>query len=354
MKIVHCWWVGLSAVLLWTPSYGAEPIAKDRSLFSGAAWWQYHNVTPPLLSRSVLKDIGSLTSEPRGNPFPDGGVLFGEPPEDEWSLNFGAPTVEPRSNIIAEYEVGDGFVRFLDEGDSVSTIVKGGFETFKSISGASTVGELFDMVAPKSTSIPVEIAKVINEPLEAMVAAGGIAEGPTLEHEFTFGDDDWANGCARDAVDQWEIQFNNWHGPLGWADDRFSTTGYYDFGPGVIDDLTLWGYFGNLDEIWFGVCIVQGGRAWVQMEHYTGIGNAGGTPLPSGGYSYGTWRTTKGTKAYLAPGERYLYHNHSIYSALRRGVIDPWTVIDQDGWELFISGAGSDAFDPDDQLQSAD
>jgi hypothetical protein len=160
----------------------AEPIATERDLFSQTAWSQYHNVTPPQLSRSAFKDIGSLTSEPRGNPFPDGGVLFGEPPEDEWSLHFGAATVEFRSKIIAEYEVGDGFVRFLDEGDSVSTIVKGSFETFKVISEAGTVGELFDMVAPKSTSISIQIAKVINEPLEAMVAAGGIADGLLLEH----------------------------------------------------------------------------------------------------------------------------------------------------------------------------
>ena len=298
---------------------------------------------PPVDARGPSVD-GPLTTHKQGKPYPDGGVLFGAPPDDVSSLAHAGPSVELRSTIIAEFEIAGGFVRFVDEGESVSTIIKGGRGTFEAVAGARTVGQLFDIVAPAGASVPAEIAPFRHEPLYDLIAGRGTASGATtFEEEFEFGADDWAEGCAGDGVSLWQDAFENWHGFQLGDDDFFSTTNHWDFGGGIVNDAH--GYFGTLDEVWFGVCMVDGVLSAVEMErrYYDFCDGAG----------CGNWGPIGGTYALIAPGERYLYHNHSIYSPLRRGVVNSIGDANVTGWEYFISGAGSDTFDPDDQFQAA-
>ena len=274
-------------------------------------------------------------------PYPANGVVFGTPPEDDGDLVFVVPEEQLGPPIIAEYEVSGGFVRFVNENNSVSTIVKGDRSTFDLIAKARTIGELFELVAPTRTSMPKEIAAARDEPFDGFVISNGSANGKTLESELEHGDDDWAEGCSGDSINLWEDNFNNWHG-FFFGDDSFSTTDYWDFGTGSINP--VYGFFGLLDEIWAGVCEVSGGVTDVRMQHRTfdfcdsqGCGN---------------WEWIQGTEAVIGDGERYLYHNHSIYSALRRIKISSIGQANYSGWKYFISGAGTDTFEPDEQVTS--
>jgi hypothetical protein len=189
--------------------------------------------------------------------------------------------------------------------------------------------------------MPWEIARVSHEPLDRLIGVSGDAEGPTFEQEFKFGHDDWADNCSVDALDLWEFRFRDWHGLLT-GEDAFSTTDFYDFGTGSIGK--AYGYFSNMDEIWFAVCKVTWGYAHVRMEQLV--------DTPCNGSTCAAWESVPGTFAVLGLSERYLYHNHSIYSPRRRGSIESLGENENAPWQYFISGAGMDAFEPDDQLTS--
>lgn len=294
--------------------------AQDRNFSFGVA--PAHTEIQELQAEKVAEDM----------------VLFGTPPDDDIIRELANLSNDSESRTIAEYDVAGGWVRFVDEGDSVSTIVKGGRETFAIVAGAGTVGELFYSAAPKGTTMPWEIANVSRESLDMVLTAEGHAGGPTLEQEFEYGYDDWSDGCSADEQELWESHFHDWHGP--WTENfAFSTTDFWDFGSEPIGN--AYGYFGNLDEIWFAVCSMNHfGSTQIHMEQLV--------VSPCENSVCGIWEQIPGTSATLGSGERYLYHNYSIYSPFRRSSINP-IGSKLTGWKYFISGAGSDSFLPDDQ-----
>ncbi len=307
----------------------------------------------PLATLSTAVQAEMFSEESAGNlytlnqnmkTFPVDGVLFGTPPQDLRSTNLKYQVAESDSAIIAEFELEGGFIRFIDEGDSqVSTLIKGGYKTFKAIADAGTVGELFQKVAPKNAEMPELIQMAQLEPLTELKAIGGSSHSPTLEQEFEVGDDDWADGCAGDSLAQWTTAFNSWVGLL-WGDKSFSTSDHWSLGFGTVNN--VYGYYGTIDEVWFAACMVEGVVAGVQMQRrYYSYCDVNGC---------GNWGPIAGTDALIGPGERYMYHNHSHYSPLRRVEIDSIGNAQYTGWEYFISGAGLDTFAPDDQYQSAD
>lgn len=282
-------------------------------------------------------------------PFPTDGVLFGEPPADHGQyLAIGRDaaqrneTIDPA--ILAEYEVGSGFVRFIDEGDSVATVIKGDKRTFRAAAEADTLGELFEAVAPPRTRMPAPIAEAEHEPIDALAGLSR-SQGFSLENELIVGEDDWANGCDDQEFNSWESSFGAWHGFI-FGNGTFSLSEHYVGGASVPNQ---YGYFGTMDEIWFGVCMVEGIVAAVDMERRI---YSTGFPDGEGGFEYGAWAPIAGTDALIGPGERYLYHNHSHYGPLRRSRLDSIGNANVTGWEYFISGAATDTFAPDDQYKN--
>ncbi|MCB1917465.1 MAG: hypothetical protein KDG52_17355 [Rhodocyclaceae bacterium] len=303
---------------------------------------------PPLYALRASGADVIVVPLPGGKAYPADGVLFGTPPADDAVVEAQALASAAREAIIAEYEVAGGLVRFVDEGDSVSTVVKGGARTFEVVATARTVGDLFVRVAPIGSVMPRRIAEVRKRPLDRLVAIGDGAEGPTLDNEVSKDEDDWAEGCSGDAIGLWQGAFEDWHGFLVLDDDTFSTSTHWDFGFGMANDAV--GYFGSVDEIWLAVCMVSGVASQVQIEHRI-YSTCDAVP---GGWACGSWAPVVGTTATLSAGERYRYHNHSIYSGLRRAEIVSIGNDDIYGWQYFVSAAGDDSFAPDEQLTSPD
>ena len=298
-----------------------------------------------LLSATGPAQAARLAVDGQPRPFPEDGVLFGEPPaRGEAYAVYQPPADRTTSSVLAEFEVGGGMVRFVDEGDGVATVIAGDRDTFAAVAEAETVAQLFKAVAPPRTAMPAAVAEVGDERIDTLAWLGRQA-GFTFDDELLVGEDDWADGCAGDSFDQWESGFGAWHGFL-WGSDVFSVSDHYAGGATVGD---LNGYFGTLDEIWFGTCLVEGIVSSVQMERRV---YDIGFPDGEGGFLYGAWAPIAGTEANLSPGQRYLYHNHSIYSSLRRSEIRSIGSAGYTGWEYFISGAAADGFEPDDQYQA--
>ncbi len=271
-------------------------------------------------------------------PFPADGVVFGEPPKDhDVYLALATSAVSTKSEVVAEFDVGSGFVRFIDETDSVSVVIKGDTKTFRAASQASTLGELYVLVAPPHSRMPDPIADDMDEPIDIATGLRDSA-GPTVDHEFVVGQDSWASGCDPDEFDSWESSFVNWHGFI--LGDAFSESEHYISGDELV---ALHGYFGTRDEVWFGVCMVQGKFSNVEMQRRI-YGNE------ENGIVSAIWGAIPGTAAELMAGERYLYHNHSHYGPLRRSQVVPHGhATHYNTYEYFISGAAKDVFAPDDQ-----
>jgi hypothetical protein len=289
------------------------------------------------LSRSTDSSENALIVESTDRIADDHQVLFGSPPDESILAEYDGYVFDRESRVIAEYEVGDGWVRFVDEGDSVATVIKGDSDTFGVVSGAGTVGELFYLVAPRGEQLPRRLAEVDHEPLDKLVSVADSAEGPTLEQEFDTGFDDWADGCSADAFDLWTSNFQAWHGWLS-GDEAFSATDFWDFGTGSGGRFN--GYFGNQNQVWFGVCQLNFTFANVSMEQRVYV--------PCDDSICATWEAIPGTSATIGFRERYLYHNHSIYAPSRRGSID-LGYSNNTPRQYFISGAARDSFAPDGQ-----
>jgi hypothetical protein len=288
--------------------------------------------------------------EDQATPFPDDGIIFGRAPTDgefytRQQLD-GATRNDRRieAEILAEFDVGSGMVRFLDEGDSVSTVIVGDKSTYRQIVDATTVGELFEAVAPPRTTMPAPVAEHRDAAVD-ILAGLGVSRGQVFENELIHEDDDWADECDDEEFDAWKSGFEGWAklavpGSFEFRQHRHFETEAAEVG-------NLHGYFGTVDEIWFGLCVVNGLFAIVDMERR-------GYDVVYGGEDgwVGNWVKIGGTDAMVHPGERYLYHNHTHYGPLRRVTIDSFGTAEYSGWEYFISGAGSDRFAPDDQITS--
>jgi len=259
-----------------------------------------------------------------------------------------APVV---AQVIATFETDGGKITFIDEGTSVSTVLIGSKAVFKLAENSDSLAALYRAVAPRGESVPnailVSDATREREGRE-LVFGGGTTAGPTISEDFEEGDDDWANGCASDSINEWTEGFEEWSddGNFIINPNDFSHSAMYDLGKGTVGDLN--GYFGTLDSIWYGACFVDGVVSSIQME-YRNFSICFASPT---GWQCGIWSPIAGTQAILSPGERYLYHNHSTYSPLRRGSISSIGNANITGWKYFVSGAATDNFAADDWFQA--
>ncbi len=294
---------------------------------------------------AIIKAPGGDSDQ--GQPFPDDGIVFGEAPaRNEIYLpvrDTVLSKIRDRSSvqteILAEFDVGGGMIRFLDEGDSVSTVIVGGPKTYRAVAEATNLGELFEAVAPARTVMPTPVAQHSHVPVDILGELDH-SRGPQFDNSMVVEDDDWADGCDDEEYDAWK---NGFAGYVGGGALEFNVSKHFQ-----TDDATapnLYGYFGTLDEIWLGVCMVDGLMTRVEMEKRTYNVIYGGED----GY-VGDWDGIDNTEAYIYPGERYLYHNHTHYGPLRRANIEPFGSAQYTGWEYYISGAAADSFEPDDQL----
>lgn len=261
-----------------------------------------------------------------------------------------APVV---AQVIGTFETDGGKITFIDEGTSVSTLLVGSNAIFKLAERSDSLAALYQAVAPRSEPVPnVILVADANREREGreLVFGGGTTAAPTISEEFEVGDDDWAMGCASDSLYEWTEGFDKWSdvGNSIVGPDDFSHSDMYNLGKGTVGDLN--GYFGTLDSIWYGVCFIDGVVSTIQME-YRDYSICYASPTPTG-WQCGTWSLITGTQAILSPGERYLYHNHSKYSALRRGSITSIGTANFMGWKYFVSGAATDNFAADDWYQA--
>ncbi len=283
---------------------------------------------------------------PAPSPAPNDGVLFGDPSAGTRYVVFDQPTTSPENHkIVAQYRVGTGFVRFVDEGDSVSTIIKGDRRMFSLLADARTVGNLFELAAPPNEEMPPELEAISDDVIDELVAdQDKETQGIELESELSASTDDWADECDEDEHEQWRDSFNDWHdvGPV-LAGDDFIYQEHLALGA---DPDPVFGYYSTLDEIWLGVCMVKGTIGVVEIDRYSF------TNMAPDGQGWGSWQTIVSTSLNLSPGERYLNHNHSHYGPMRRAEIRTIGEAGITGQEFFISAAGQDTFAPDDQLSS--
>ncbi|MEM9711554.1 MAG: hypothetical protein AAGA17_04965 [Actinomycetota bacterium] len=281
----------------------------------------------------------TLASPAAGSPddvaMPDGaisvpadGVLFGEP-HDEGRLPLrGERPVADAKAVIAEYEVGDGTVRFIDEGDGVATVITGDAATFTELAEATTYGELFELVAPSRTPLPPALRDAADDELDVLAGTGLHARAideEIIEEEH----DPWADGCTE--------SFGNWYGEyLQWRNAILIGGHAMWWGEHLHageDPDPMFGYFGNRDEIWFATCLREGVVATVNIEHWDGD-------------SYVPLWQTGGT---LSVGELYAYHSNAPYTALRRVQIRTIGVADYNPYEFYMAASARDTFEPDEQ-----
>lgn len=262
-------------------------------------------------------------------------------------------TTPVEAQVLGSFDVAGGKITFIDEGESVATVLAGGDAVFRTAHRAQSLADLYLTVAPRGERVP-EAILVADRDREArgheLVFGGGPAAGQLFSEDFEVGEDDWAEGCAWDSLEQWTAGFEDWSddGNFVVGPNDFSSSTMHDYGETVGD---INGYFGNLDSIWFGVCFSNGVTSSIQMQ-YRDFDTCYASGTSSTGFECGVWSPIPGTDALLSPGDRYLYHNHSTYAPLRRGNIDSIGTAQYTGWQYFVSGAATDNFAADDWFQA--
>jgi hypothetical protein len=276
---------------------------------------------------------------PAPEPAPERRVLFAPPPTPA------DPVAPLTTELVAEFAAEGGMVRFVDEGDVVSTVVAGPPALFRRVGRAQTLRDLYLDLAPPGAEVPEAIAAAGEAPAPGLRFVAPKAAGPTTSSVFEVDEDDWAGGCDDGEYDQWIANFEAWHDVLAVSGaGGFAVSDHIEFEPGPAED--VFRYFGKRDEIWFAVCSVSStsptvSQVMIQWWDQDWFGGPG---------AGGEWQTLPAFTAAIDSGQRYLYHNASWYTPFRRARIHPVGEAQFTGFEYFVSAAGRNTSEADETL----